>query len=258
MLSGAGYGLEPPVLGVTVSALASAAMFAVLAFGLQMLRPTARGDVQRRLGLVPGRLAWPAVLLAMVGTMALSNLIETLIAWLELSEVGNLAQLDADLAGARGAGLSGALAGVALAAGTAEELFFRGYVQRGLERRLAARRRGGAFALLLASGAFAAAHFDPVHSPAAFVLGLYLGAITRFAESVWPAILCHVANNTVAVLDAAFAPELPVPGPVGALVATGVVATSLTVAARQRRAPPQHGPDPASEAATGGPSIDRP
>lgn len=258
LLSGAGYGLKPPVLGVAISALATAAMFAVLALGLLMLDPTQRGDVRRRLGLMRGRLGWSAVLLAIVGTAALSNLLEGLIGWLELSEVGNLAQLDADLAGARGAGLTGALAGVALASGMAEELFFRGYVQRGIERRLAGRRGGAAIALTLASTAFAIAHFDPVHSPAAFVLGLYLGGITYLADSLWPAILCHVTNNALAVLDAAFAPDVPASGLVGALLAAAVVAASLSLAARHRRAAPPAAAAPRQEAATAGPSIDRP
>jgi membrane protease YdiL (CAAX protease family) len=258
ILSNAGYGLKPPVLGVTVSALATAAMFAVLACGLLMLNPTRRGDVQRRLGLVRGRLGWPAVLLAILGTMALSNLLEALIGWMELSEMGTLAKLDADLAGARGAALSGTLLGVALASGTAEELFFRGYVQRGIERRLGGRRGASAIALLLASAAFAVAHFDPVHSPAAFVLGLYLGGITHLADSLWPAILCHVTNNTLAVLDSAFAPDLPAPGPVRALLAATVVAASLILAVRQRSEPLPPATAPLQEAATAGPSIDRP
>lgn len=258
LLSVMGYGLKPPVLGVTVAALATAATFAVLAVGLLMLDPTPRGDVQRRLGLVRGRLGWPAVLLAIVGTMALSNLLEALIGWLQLSEMGTLAKLDADLAGARGAGLTGTLVGVALASGTAEELFFRGYLQRGIERRFAGIRGGAAIALLAASAVFAMAHFDPVHSPAAFVLGLYLGAITHLADSLWPAILCHVTNNALAVLDSAFAPDMPAQGPVWALLAASVVAASLILAVRQRSAPLRPATASPKEAATAGSSIDRP
>lgn len=258
LLSGVGYGLKPAVLGVTVSAMATAAMFAVLAFGLLMLDPARRGGIRRRLGLVPGRLGWPGVLLAIVGVIALSNLLEALIGWLQLSEMGTLAKLDADLAGARGAGLTGAMAAVALASGTAEELFFRGYLQRGLQRRLSATRRGAWIALLVASAAFAIAHFDPVHSPAAFALGLYLGAVTQIADSVRPAILCHVTNNALAVLDAAFAPELPVASPVWALLSVAVVAACLILAARRLREPLPAAEASPQEAATAGSSIDRP
>lgn len=244
LLSGSAYVLEPPLLAVTLSALATASMFTVLAFGLVALRPGSEPAVRDRLGLATDRLPWPALLLAVTGTMALSNLLEAAIAALGLSEVGSLAELDAGLAGARGAGLAGALLSVALASGAAEELFFRGYAQRGLERRLAGRRAGGALALLLASAAFAAAHFDPIHSTAAFVLGLYLGGVTRLADSVWPAAACHVVNNAAAVLDAAYGFELPPPGALRVVLELALVAASLLAVARLRR-PGKAAPPPA-------------
>jgi membrane protease YdiL (CAAX protease family) len=237
-LSGIAYQMKPPVLAVSLSALATAAMFAVLAVGLVMLRPTSGGAVRRRLGLAPGRLSWPLVLLAVVGTVTLSNVLEAAIAWLDLSDVGNLARIDKDLEGARGGGLSVALLAVALASGSAEELFFRGYAQRGLERRWAHVPFGPPLALLVGAGAFALAHFDAVHSTAAFVLGLYLGVLTRIADSLWPAIACHVVNNAAAVLDAAFVPALPPAGPVRAALELAFVVATLLVAARLRRPAP--------------------
>jgi membrane protease YdiL (CAAX protease family) len=256
------------VLAVSLSALATATMFAVLAVGLVMLRPTTAGAVRERLGLVRGRLSWPLVLLAVLAAVTLSNVLEAVIGWLNLTGVGNLGRIDSDLAGARGHGLSLALAAVALASGAAEELFFRGYAQRGLERRFAALGVGAgpALAVVLASAAFALAHFDAVHSTAAFVLGLYLGTLTRIADAVWPAIVCHVVNNAAAVLDAAFKPALPLAGPTRALLELAFVVGVLVLAARLRRptrtaapaasaAPPSGTPSPTEGPAAGPPGA---
>jgi membrane protease YdiL (CAAX protease family) len=47
-------------------------------------------------------------------------------------------------------------------------------------------------------------HADPVHSPVAALLGLYLGWITERAGSILPAVIAHVVNNAMAVLGARF------------------------------------------------------
>ena len=79
------------------------------------------------------------------------------------------------LEGSRGAGLVLALVSIGLVAGVAEEIFFRGLVQRTLERRLAGVRGGAVLAVLTASAAFALAHWDPVHTPGGLLPGALPG-----------------------------------------------------------------------------------
>jgi membrane protease YdiL (CAAX protease family) len=74
----------------------------------------------------------------------------------------------------------------------AEELFFRAYMQT----RLRAAWRPGP-AIIATSAAFALLHMEWIHAAMAFMLGLYLGALTERAGSALPAIACHVVNNCV-------------------------------------------------------------
>ena len=76
-----------------------------------------------------------------------------------------------------------------------EELFFRGFVQRGLEERL----RPGV-AIVVASVAFALWHVDPFQALPAFAIGLWLGVVAYACGSVWPAILGHFQMNLMLVL----------------------------------------------------------
>jgi membrane protease YdiL (CAAX protease family) len=75
-----------------------------------------------------------------------------------------------------------------------EELFFRGFMQPRLRR---VWRAGPA--ILATALAFGLIHGEPTHAVLATVLGLYLGVIAERAGSVRPAVVCHVANNTVSV-----------------------------------------------------------
>lgn len=74
-----------------------------------------------------------------------------------------------------------------------EEIVFRGVVQRGLERRM-----GPAAAIPAAALVFAALHLLPRVLVPLLVLGAALGYVTWATRSLWPAVLLHTANNTVA------------------------------------------------------------
>ena len=52
-------------------------------------------------------------------------------------------------------------------------------------------------AILVTSAAFALLHMEWIHAAMAFVLGIYLGALTERTGSALPAIVCHVVNNSV-------------------------------------------------------------
>lgn len=86
--------------------------------------------------------------------------------------------------------------GVVVAPAIAEEVLFRGVIQRGL-----ARRWRPWPALLITSFIFAAFHFPLLQFPVFFVLGLEFGWLYQRSGSVWPGILAHAANNLLAIVD---------------------------------------------------------
>jgi membrane protease YdiL (CAAX protease family) len=139
------------------------------------------------------------IALLMLGILTLSFAADASLRHRGLREQGTLKTLDRTVSGARGPTLlaSSLLLGVAPAIG--EELFFRGLIQRGLEARF-----GPGLAIPLASLMFAAIHGDAVHALVALVIGLYLGAVAHLSGGIRAAILCHAANNLVAVHVGAF------------------------------------------------------
>ena len=237
-LAGLGSRVEPAVAGMALASLATSAIFVLLAFGLAGLPPVTPGGAAQKLGLRRSRVALGVTFALACGTLSLSNVAETLIAMLGADQVGTLAEITSTLEGSRGAGLVLALVSIGLVAGVAEEILFRGLLQRSLERRLAGVRGGAVLAVLTASAAFALAHWDPVHTPAAFFLGLYLGAVTRLTGSVRPAMVCHVVNNLGAVLSASLG--IHVPAWAGLLLAgqLALAGGALALAWRLRRPAP--------------------
>ncbi|MFP2898830.1 CPBP family intramembrane glutamic endopeptidase [Corallococcus sp. 4LFB] len=94
-----------------------------------------------------------------------------------------------------------------LVAGTAEELFFRGYVQTRLVERWG-RWAGIAGAATL----FGFLHLDPIHSPMALMMGLFLGWLAERTGSLRLPIFVHILNNLTSFLLSRYAPstaELP-------------------------------------------------
>ena len=134
--------------------------------------------------------------------------------------------------------------GVVVAPAVVEEMFFRGVVQRGLQRRW---RRWPA--LIVTALVFAGIHMQPLSFPVLFVLGLEFGWLYQRTGSLWPAVTAHGVNNLLAVLAVNFAsPEeaggAEVDWQVVALVVGLVVAGSLLVIALATR-PRARGADPA-------------
>jgi sodium transport system permease protein len=83
----------------------------------------------------------------------------------------------------------------AIVPGICEELLFRGFVLRGLATRLSP-----PMAIAWTAVLFGAFHFDMYRLLPTTVLGLILGALVWLTGSLWPAMLLHAANNTIAVL----------------------------------------------------------
>lgn len=85
-----------------------------------------------------------------------------------------------------------AVVSLLLLAPLAEELLFRGWLLRLLQR-----RSGPAMALALSSVAFGAIHPWPESAVANTVFGLFLGWLALRTGSVWPCIAAHAASNAI-------------------------------------------------------------
>ena len=80
-----------------------------------------------------------------------------------------------------------------------EELLFRGWVLAAFGGERTSRTR--IFLAVVAQAAcFAVFHLLPERMPQTFVLGLALGTIVLATGSLFPAILCHIANNSMPLL----------------------------------------------------------
>lgn len=79
-----------------------------------------------------------------------------------------------------------------------EEMFFRGLVQRSLEKRL-----GAVWGIGLASALFAAVHLLPWVFPLHLFLGAVFGFVVYATRSLWAGVLLHAINNAVAMIGMA-------------------------------------------------------
>ncbi len=87
------------------------------------------------------------------------------------------------------------LLAVAVVPAVCEELLFRGPILQGLSASL-----GRLSGVLISSFLFAVMHMSPARLFPQFALGVLLAALTLRTRSLLPAILVHVAHNSIAVL----------------------------------------------------------
>ena len=144
------------------------------------------------LRLVPGRERGIDLAAAVVGMLALGQVLDSLAMLAGLGGTGSMPMIRRALTGVQGADLFAAIVVLGLMAGAAEELFFRGYMQTRLRAAWPP-----AAAVTVTSVAFGLLHMEWVHASMAFVLGLYLGMLTERTGSALPAIVCHVVNNSL-------------------------------------------------------------
>lgn len=145
-----------------------------------------------RLRLLPGRETGRSLIVMVIGVLTLGQALDSLTSLVGLGNRGAMPEIRRALAGAVGLDLFGAVIVIGLVAGTAEEVFFRGYMQGEL------RRRWPRWAsVVTTSMCFAILHVEVIHAVLAFALGLYLGFITELTGSALPAVVCHVVNNAV-------------------------------------------------------------
>jgi len=182
------------VLGLIAGGFASStALVLTVALVSQPFEPAA-------LRLVPGRETGVDLAAAVLGMLSLGQVLDSATMLAGLGRVGSMPAIRQALTGIGGAELFSAVLVLGLMAGAAEEVFFRGYMQT----RLRLVWRAGP-AIAVSSAAFALLHMEWIHAAMAFVLGLYLGVVTERAGSALPAIVCHVANNSVFTVATAIA-----------------------------------------------------
>lgn len=87
---------------------------------------------------------------------------------------------------------------IALTPGICEEILFRGFALRPLEKRL-----GAKWAVIITAIAFSLMHLDVVRLIPTFLLGIAFGYVAVKTKSIYPPIVLHVLNNSVAI----FLPE---------------------------------------------------
>ncbi len=77
----------------------------------------------------------------------------------------------------------------------AEEIFFRGFLMRGLVNRW-----GVTPGVIASAVVFAGLHFQPPVLVPVFITGLLLGSLYWRTGSLWPGIVVHAAQNLIATL----------------------------------------------------------
>jgi membrane protease YdiL (CAAX protease family) len=113
--------------------------------------------------------------------------------WMEELERQSAEMIERALVGS-GTGVPFLLATMALTPAVCEELLFRGYVHRQVERRL-----GPVWAVALVGILFGLYHMQPTKALPLAVLGAWLGFITWTSGSIVPAVVVHFLNNALAV-----------------------------------------------------------
>lgn len=93
---------------------------------------------------------------------------------------------------------------LALTPALCEELMFRGYLQRQVERKW-----GAAASILIVGVVFGLYHLRPSQAIPLSVLGVYMGYVVWATGSLWAGVLVHLLNNGFAVLLAGWARQSP-------------------------------------------------
>ncbi len=88
--------------------------------------------------------------------------------------------------------------------GICEEVMFRGYIINGFTK------NGFWKAIIISGFLFGIFHLDPFRLLPASILGFYLGYLTLKTNSIFPAMLAHFINNSLAVVISNYPDRIPV------------------------------------------------
>lgn len=92
-------------------------------------------------------------------------------------------------------GILKAIAIGALVPAFAEELVFRGAIQKHFET-----KKGIVFAGIVSAFLFSIIHFNPIHLASIFLIGFAASYLTFYSGSIYPAIFMHFLNNLVSIV----------------------------------------------------------
>lgn len=226
-------------VGLLITIVCNACLLAGVTILAALLSPVPLRD---RLRVRPFRLSPLAMLVSLVGTLAVSMVVTGLdgLGWLpESPMLEEFGRLVGEMSGFT---LVAAVLAIGLGPGIGEELLFRGYIQTRLRRRW-----GPGWAIFCTSLMFGIMHFDLVQGSFAVVVGAFLGYLTERTGSILPAMICHTVNNMLSTLDTAVG-GLEIVGPqANALVLIGSIAViALSVAYLRFYVKPRPGLDHSS------------
>jgi membrane protease YdiL (CAAX protease family) len=191
---------RPPILAV----LTATQFLIFLLLPLLVIRRWHTPDLLSYLGL---RRLPSAGLLSLAGTLFLLPVSSGIAEWLlsffpalaRWSRVGNALIVDP-----RPWPLAATLLAIAVTPGLCEEVLFRGYLQRTLQRRLAF-----PWHFLLSGALFALFHQQVLSLPSLLLVGFFLGFVYHRFGSLYLTMLCHFLYNAVLILLANFPPRWP-------------------------------------------------
>ena len=244
---------EPGILLPMLLTLQLVLLAVSLAGGI--LSPT---PLKRRLRLGRAVLPWYGYPIVAVGTLAFGYSSGVLIELLGLGEEGVLEEFEKAIAGMRGLTLFLTALVIGLAPAFGEEFLLRGYMQTRL-----AQRWTRMTALFITSLLFGVLHMDLVQGTMAVGMGLFLGEVADRTGSIWPAVVGHAFNNTVATILGAYFGGLSSADPAAAgqvaagelwqalLVTVPVFALCLLYVLRRPLVPTPYEPPPAPIPAPG-------
>ena len=84
-----------------------------------------------------------------------------------------------------------------------KKLMFRGYIINGFTR------NGFWQAVIISGIMFGIFHLDPFRLLPASLLGIYLGYLTLKTNSIFPAMLAHFINNSLAIIFSNYSDRIP-------------------------------------------------
>jgi membrane protease YdiL (CAAX protease family) len=183
--------VENPKVIIASVVFSEAVLLVVTFVGLGL----AKAQPRQRLRLGPASTSAVLFIPMILGTLAVSEAGDALLALTHVHASFSLPAIAGAIRGSSPLEFAILLAMAGVLAPVAEEIFFRGFMQTRLVERWG-RWRG----ILFAAACFGILHFDPVHTPLAFAMGIVLGWVVEISGSIRSSILAHAVNNLIALI----------------------------------------------------------
>lgn len=107
---------------------------------------------------------------------------------------------------------------IAVSAGICEEVMFRGFMMRAYEK------NGPAYGIIMSAILFGIFHFNIQNLLGPIFLGILFGYIAYKTDSIFPAIIAHITNNSIALILSIFVSGMNIdPEATAEIAASGVI-----------------------------------